>query len=70
LRPTTKPYSVANSSGCRAQHSNPLADNKKTVVKLNDVPLEDSAYSALRKSMNYAVAPAVLPIDDILSGVE
>jgi hypothetical protein len=47
-----------------------LADNKKAMVNLSDVPLEDAAYSALGKGLNYAVAPAALPIEDFLSGVE
>jgi hypothetical protein len=53
-----------------AQHPAPLADNRKAVVKLSDVPLEDAAYSALSKGLNYAVAPAVLPIENFLGGVE
>jgi hypothetical protein len=40
------------------------------VVNLNDVPLEDAAYSTLGTGLNYAVAPVVLPIEDILSGME
>jgi hypothetical protein len=47
-----------------------LADKRKAVINLSDVPLEDAAYSALGKGLNYAVAPAVLPISDFLSGVE
>jgi hypothetical protein len=40
------------------------------VINLTDVPLEDTAYSALSKGLNYAVAPAVLPIEDFLSSVD
>jgi hypothetical protein len=47
-----------------------LTDNRKTVVNLSYVPLEDAAYSTLGKGLNYAVAPVVLPIEDLLSGVE
>jgi hypothetical protein len=53
-----------------AQHPAPSADNKKAVVNLSDVPLEDAAYSALGKDLNYAVASVALPIEDFLSGVE
>jgi hypothetical protein len=51
-----------------AQHPAPLADRRKAVVNLGDVPLGDAAYSASGKSLNYAVVPAVLPIEDFLSG--
>jgi hypothetical protein len=47
-----------------------LDDNRKPVVNLSDVTLEDAAYSALGKGLNYAVAHAVLPIEDFLSGEE
>jgi hypothetical protein len=47
-----------------------LADNRKTVVTMSDVPLEEAAYVALGKGLNYAVAPVVLPIEDLLIGVE
>jgi hypothetical protein len=42
----------------------------KAVVSHSDVALEDVAYSALGKGLNYAVVPASLPIEDFLSGVE
>jgi hypothetical protein len=32
--------------------------------------LEDAAYSALGKGLNYAVSSVVLPIEDIVSSVE
>jgi hypothetical protein len=32
--------------------------------------LEDAAYSALGKGLNYAVSPAVLPTEDFLTGAE
>jgi hypothetical protein len=47
-----------------------LTDNRRTVVKLRDVPPEAAASSALGKGPKYAVAPAKLPIEGILSGVE
>jgi hypothetical protein len=47
-----------------------LLDNKKTVVILSEVPLEEVACSALSKGLNFAVAPASLPVKDILCGVE
>jgi hypothetical protein len=50
-----------------AQHPAPLANNKKAVVNLSDVPLQDAA---LGKGLIYEVAPAALPIEDFLSGVE
>ena len=31
------------------------------VVNLRGKPLDDTVYSALQKSLNYAVAPTVLP---------
>jgi hypothetical protein len=48
----------------------PPWQTRRHMVNLSDVLLEDTAYSALGKGLNYAVAPAVLPIEDILSGVE
>jgi hypothetical protein len=40
------------------------------VINLSSVPLEDAAYSALGKGLNYAVSPAALPIEAFLTGVE
>jgi hypothetical protein len=40
------------------------------LINLSSVPLEDAAYSALSKGLNYAVSPAVLPIEDFLTSVE
>jgi hypothetical protein len=40
------------------------------VINPSDVPLADAANSALGKGLNYVVAPAVLPFEDFLSGVE
>jgi hypothetical protein len=40
------------------------------MVNMNNVPLEEAAYSALGKGLNYAVSPVVLPTEDILAGVE
>jgi hypothetical protein len=50
----------------KAQHPPRPPDNKKTVVNLSEVPLEEAACSAL----NFAVAPAFVPIKDILYRVE
>jgi hypothetical protein len=36
-------------------------DNKKTVVNLSEVPLEEAACSALGKSLNFVVAQASCP---------
>ena len=44
--------------------------NTDYLVKLSGKPLDDTVYSALRKGLNYAVAPTVLPIEDILTGAE
>jgi hypothetical protein len=53
-----------------AQHPASLTVNMKAVVNHGDAALEDAAYSALGKGLNYAVIPASLPIEDFLSGVE
>jgi hypothetical protein len=53
-----------------AQHRATQADHRKTVINLNSIPLEDAAYSALSKGLNYAVSPAALLIEDFLTGVE
>jgi hypothetical protein len=34
------------------------------------VPWKEAVYSALRKSLNYAVAPRFIPVNDILCGVK
>jgi hypothetical protein len=54
----------------RTQHPPLSPDNKKTIINLSKIPLEEAACSALSKGLNYAVTPAVLPIEDILCGVE
>jgi hypothetical protein len=54
----------------KTQHPALPPDNKKTVINLSEVPLEEADGSALSKGLNYAVAPAVLPVEDILCGVE
>jgi hypothetical protein len=51
------------------KHPSPPADNR-TVINLSDVLLEDPAYSALGKGLDYAVASSVLPIENFLNGVE
>jgi hypothetical protein len=38
--------------------------NKKTIIDLSEVLLEKAACSALSKGLKYAVAPAVLPVED------
>jgi hypothetical protein len=43
---------------------------EKTVINLSKILLEEAARSALSKGLNYAVAPGVLPVEDILCGVE
>ena len=53
----------------KTQHSVPPA-SKETVVNLSSNPLDDAVYSALWKGLNYAVAPTVFSIKDILTGVE
>jgi hypothetical protein len=40
------------------------------VSNLSEVPVEEAAYSVLNKSLNHAVAPRLIPVEDILSGVE
>jgi hypothetical protein len=40
------------------------------VINLSSISLEEAAYSALSKELHYAVSPAGLPIEDILTGVE
>jgi hypothetical protein len=40
------------------------------VINLSSIPLEDDAYSALSKGLNYAVSLAALPIEDFLTGME
>jgi hypothetical protein len=54
----------------KAQHPTVALDTKKTVINLSDVPLEESAVSALSKGLNYAVAPSRVPVKDIICGVE
>ncbi|PNF41399.1 hypothetical protein B7P43_G14428 [Cryptotermes secundus] len=54
----------------KTQHPPQLHENKKTVVNLSGVPLEEAAYSALSKGLNFAVAPSSIPVKDILCGVE
>jgi hypothetical protein len=53
-----------------AQHPATQADHKKTAINLSSIQLEDAAYSALSKGLNYAVSPAALPIEDFITGVE
>jgi hypothetical protein len=54
----------------RVQKPTPPRDNKKIVVNLSEVRLEEAAGSALSKGVNYAVAPAFVPVKDILCGVQ
>jgi hypothetical protein len=42
---------------------------KKWLSTWQGKPLDDAVYSALQNGLNYAVALAVLPIEDILTGV-
>jgi hypothetical protein len=43
---------------------------KDTVINLSDQKLDDGVLSLLQKGLNYAVAPRVTPIEEILVGVE
>jgi hypothetical protein len=54
----------------KAQHPLRLPDNKKIVVNLSEVPLEEAPFSALSKGLNYAVAPAFVHVKDILCRLE
>jgi hypothetical protein len=45
-------------------------DNRKTGVNLSKVLMEEAACSALSKGVNYTVAPAVVPDEATLCGVE
>jgi hypothetical protein len=48
----------------------PHPQDTKTMVNLSGVPLEEAAYSALSKSLIFAVAPGSIPVKNILCGVE
>jgi hypothetical protein len=52
------------------QHPASVTDNRWIVINVSDVPLEDAAYSALSKGLNYAVDAAVLLIEDFHRGAE
>jgi hypothetical protein len=52
----------------KVQHP-PHPPDKKIVLKLNEVSLEEAACSPLSKGLNFAVAPASVPVKDILCGV-
>jgi hypothetical protein len=54
----------------KAQHPLLPSDNRKTVVSVSDVVLEEAPCSALSKGLNYAVTLAVVPVEDMLCGVE
>jgi hypothetical protein len=54
----------------KAQHSPRPTDKKKIVVNLSEVPLDEEACSALSEGLNYAVALAFVPVNDILCRVE
>jgi hypothetical protein len=54
----------------KAQHPPLTPDNRKTVVNLIKVPMEEAAGLALSKGPNYAVTLAVLPVEDIVCRVE
>jgi hypothetical protein len=45
-------------------------ENRETVVNLSEVLLEKVACLALSKALNYAVTQAVVPVEDILCGME
>jgi hypothetical protein len=50
----------------KTQHPPLPPDNRKIVINLSKVPLEEAACSALSKGLNYAVALAVLPVEDMV----
>jgi hypothetical protein len=52
-----------------AQHLPLPPNNKETVANLRKVPLEEAAYSALSKSLNFVAAPSFVPVRDIMSRV-
>jgi hypothetical protein len=54
----------------KAQHPPFSHDNRKTLVNLSEVPLEEASCSALRKGLNYAVTPTVVPVEDFLCVVD
>ena len=43
---------------------------KGTVISLSNQKLDEGIYSLLQKGLNYAVTPQILPIEDLLTGVE
>jgi hypothetical protein len=53
-----------------SHHPKTQADYNTTLINLSCIPREDAAYSPMGKGLNYAVSPAVLPIEDILTDVE
>jgi hypothetical protein len=54
----------------QTQHPPRFLDNGKMVVNLSEMPLEEAACSALSKGLNFAMAPASLPVKDNLCGVK
>jgi hypothetical protein len=53
----------------KVQHP-PGPSDKRTVISLSGLPLEEKDSLALSKGQNYAVALVLIPIKDILCGVE
>jgi hypothetical protein len=54
----------------KTQHPPLPSYNREPVVNLSEVPLEEPACSALSKGLNYAVTSAVVPVENILCGLE
>jgi len=53
----------------KTQHPT-IKTSKETVINLSGRTLNDGLSSLLQKSLNYAVTPRTIPIEDILAGVE
>jgi hypothetical protein len=54
----------------KVQHPHFLLDNRKNVVNLSAVPLEETDLLASSKGLNYVMTPAIVPVEDILCEVE
>jgi hypothetical protein len=70
LRLPTKPDNAVSSNGCTGLSTQLPRLTIGRLINLSSIPLEDAVYSALSKGLNYAVSPARLPIEDLLTGVE
>jgi hypothetical protein len=54
----------------KTQHPPGPPGNSRTVINLSEVLLEEAAYSALSKGLNYTVASRLVSFKDTLCGVE